>query len=141
MLQVVLFTSLFGLTALERPACTVMLTWFERPAHTDYVVLRATPDSISDGTYYQGIPGISREPIRYARPVPVFGQVFQVITANGVHAESISAHGQAVVVWWGLGPSCQRMPPHRVGTLEAGAELLLPARPREPSDLINGMPT
>lgn len=132
------------------------------PARTDtYVVLRTTSDSASDGSYYaSSFSGVSRSPsipaerprvtigqmpARAPGPPPqraheVYGQVMEVVRARGAGASTLPRGRRVLVVWWGLGASCQRAYPQRALHAEPG-ELFLQLSPRDSTGWTAGMPT
>lgn len=132
------------------------------PTRTDtYVVLRTTLDSASDGLYYASlISGVSRSPAIAAErprvsigqmparaPAPpaqraheVYGQVMEVVRARGAGASTLPRGRRVLLVWWGLGASCQRAYPQRALHAEPG-ELFLQLSPRDSTEWTAGMPT
>lgn len=76
------------------PTCTMELrSLFDRAERANYLVARATADSLSDGDYYHNIgrSGFGRAP-GYAgqRANRVFGQVFELEITSG----HLAGHGQ-----------------------------------------------
>lgn len=135
---------------LER--CSLVLQF---PTRTDsYVVLRATRDSASDGSYYSSLgsapartapPSGQNEPVvlgqsRAPRRREVFGQIMEVVSAAGDGASALRRRQRVLVVWWQLSASCGRAYPRQALLAEPG-ELFLQLSPRDSADWVSGMPT
>ena len=126
------------------PTCTMELrSLFDRAERANYLVARATADSLSDGDYYHNIgrSGFGRAP-GYAgqRANRVFGQVFELEITAGHLADTVSRHRRVLVVWWEVDSGCGRWVPRRSRRVAEGTVFLLKA-PREPIDWHSGMPT
>lgn len=128
------------------PVCSPVITMpYLVDVRDEYVLLDATKDSVGVPFFEEILGG--REPFtRYAppdsinaRPTLVYGQVFRVRSTAGRHARGIRAGAEVVVIWWGLGISCQRSRPYSA-TKPAIRSLFLHGTARPAADWADGTP-
>lgn len=114
-----------------------------RAENPNYVVLRATADSASDGFYFATMSrdGLAREAASPGqRAIEVYGQVMEVISAAGKRAAALTPRRRVLVIWWELGASCQRAAPRAARHIAAG-EVFLHLAPRDSTRSPSGLPT
>lgn len=134
----------FGPAASHR-ACILELHPPVNPwAEPNYVVAKATPDTLSDGPYYYTMgtkEGFQRIPL-YSRqlPITVFGQVLELQEAAGRYSDRVRRHRRILVIWWNFGAACTRSLPSPVRRFQTGRLLIIKA-PRSPEDWVAGLPT
>lgn len=111
-----------------------------RPANAPVLVVRPTRDSLSDGWYVASGNGVQRAPTLAERKTEVFGQVMDLIDADGSNAALVKSSGKVVILWWSITPSCAvwLAKPNRQPAL---GELFVLAKPRPKSAWLNGLPT
>ena len=95
--------------SVSEPVCTIAMQQTFRPAAPLLLTLRATPDSVLVGYYPR--PGLLRRAIGVRDSVAVFGQVFDLVQADGSRVAALNGHRRAVLVWWRVNPGCGRYPP------------------------------
>jgi hypothetical protein len=132
-----------NLGAGSAPLCSIArTTLMTRLDPISFAVLRATGDSVSDGNYYHLSPDRSgRTPLSAGqRPTVVYGQVFEVVAAEGAQEQALLAAGRVVLVWWRRGMSCEKFFPASAIFIPAGEALVL-RESRPPAEWAGGLPT
>jgi hypothetical protein len=118
-------------SATGAPRCTLMIIEGVRPGNAAQLVLKATPDSVSDGSWFPVFGDPKRVPQHQGQvPRIVFGQVFDVVSESGLSAGMLSGARRVVIVWWEVTASCTRWFP--LASLNQNVtDLFLPLKPRD----------
>lgn len=111
-----------------------------RPADPPVLVVRATRDSVSDGRYVAVGNGVQRASASAQFSRQVFGQVMNLVHAEGPDAALLRSSPKVVILWWGISLGCTVWFPH-VNRDPSLGELFVLSRPRPKSEWINGLPT
>lgn len=120
-----------------------ILPLFTRSVQASFVVVRATPDTLSVGVYYhvmtrEGVSRIPAMPSQQGREV--FGQVLELVSAYGPDADQLAGYRRIVAVWWAVESACLRWFPRSARRLATGEAFILQA-PRAATAWIGDMPT
>jgi hypothetical protein len=125
--------------------CSPVLPTLSNTAVRDtFVVLEATPDSVAVPFWYRPFGGretysrFRESDSVWSRPETVYGQKFRVRQASG-QPRGLRRGSTVIVIWWGLGISCQRARPYSATNPRIqNLVILSPARPR--ADWLEGTP-
>lgn len=114
-----------------RPAlpCQLERTQSLRPGLVLELSVRATQDSVADSAAVRDLQATHSRTRRTSEGPPAFAQLFSIVRVEGdLDQASWRDHRRVAVVWWSLGPQCERSKPSPA-VRDDVTELFLPALP------------